>query len=241
MRIDVVGLFPEIVDAGTAVGVVGRARERGILELVGHQLRDHTGGSPHPVDDAPYGGGPGMVLRPEPVAAALDAVTDSVGRTHRILLTPQGRRLDQARVRELATIENLVLFCGRYEGIDERVRTLFDEELSVGDYVLSGGEPAALVLVDAVARLLPGVLGSADSTAEESFSDAATLEYPQYTRPAEFRGMAVPPVLTSGNHAAGSLAAARSGLRSRVRSTACVRRHSATAAGAAAKERKRRG
>lgn len=200
---DVVTLFPEFIEAGSRVGVLGRALESGILVVRAHQLRDYTGGSPHPVDDSPYGGGPGMVMRAEPIYAAVESVSARHGPERRILLTPQGTPLRQAEVRRLAsTYTSLLLFCGRYEGVDERVRPLFDEELSVGDYVLTGGEIGALAIIDAVSRLVPGVLGSADSPTCESFSDSQLLEYPQYTRPAEFRGMTVPAILTSGNHAA---------------------------------------
>lgn len=181
-------------------GVTGKARALGLILVVAHQLRDFTGGSIHPVDDAPYGGGPGMVMKPEPVFAAVEDVSAKSHPSRRILLTPQGRPLDQQRARELAEETDILMLCGRYEGIDERIRCLFDEELSIGDYVLSGGELAALVVIEAVARLVPGVLGCESSCEEESFS-AGLLEYPQYTRPAEFRGMKVPQVLLSGNHA----------------------------------------
>lgn len=200
---DVVTLFPEFIEAGARVGVLGRALGSGILVVRTHQLRDYTGGSPHPVDDSPYGGGPGMVMRAEPIYAAVEDVSARWAPQRRILLTPQGTPLRQAEARRLAsTYASLLLFCGRYEGVDERVRPLFDEELSIGDYVLTGGELAALAVIDAVARLVPGVLGSIESPACESFSDPDLLEYPQYTRPAEFRGMTVPAILTSGNHAA---------------------------------------
>jgi tRNA (guanine37-N1)-methyltransferase len=200
---DVLTLFPEFVAAGSRVGVLGRAVDAGILAVRAHQLRDYTGGSHHPIDDSPYGGGPGMVMRAEPVYAAVEDVTERFGRSHRILLTPQGAPFTQAAAQRLATEHpSILMFCGRYEGVDERVRPLFDEEISIGDYVLTGGELGALVIVDAVSRLVPGVLGSSASPDSESFSDPDLLEYPQYTRPAEFRGMTVPPVLTSGNHAA---------------------------------------
>ena len=203
LSFDVIAMLPEIVEHGVELGVIGRAVDNGILSVRTHQLRDYTGGSPHPIDDSPYGGGPGMVMRPEPVFAAVEAVAALHGPSLKILLTPQGRRFDQAYAHRLADDESsILLFCARYEGVDERVRDLFDEELCIGDFVLSGGEPAALVVIDAVARLLPGVLGSGLSTQEESFSQADRLEYPQYTRPSTFRGMEVPQILTSGNHAA---------------------------------------
>ncbi len=199
---DVLTLFPEFIDAGARVGVLGRAIDAGILAVRAHQLRDYTGGSPHPLDDSPYGGGPGMVMRPQPIYAAVEDVTARFAPARRILLTPQGRPFTQAVARRLAAeAPSMLLFCGRYEGVDERVRPLFDEEISIGDYVLTGGELGALVVIDAVSRLVPGVLGSAESHASESFSDPQLLEYPQYTRPADFRGMTVPSVLTSGHHA----------------------------------------
>ncbi len=201
LRFDVIGLFPEIVAPVAATGVIGKAVENGILAVYLHQLRDYTGGSPHPVDDYPYGGGPGMVMRCEPIYRAVEDVRARAQSQRTVLLTPQGARFDQAIARRLAGYKSILLFCGRYEGVDERVRPLFDEEISLGDFVLSGGEIAAAALIDAVGRLVPGVLGSSDSTREESFSQG-TLEYPQYTRPEVFRGMRVPSVLLSGNHAA---------------------------------------
>ena len=197
---DVITLFPEMMAAACAAGVIGKAIDAGTLAVRTHQLRDYTGGSPHPVDDHPYGGGPGMVMRPEPVYLAVDDVSSKHPPSRKILLTPHGRPLDQSAVRRLARERGILMFCGRYEGVDERVRTLFDEELSIGDYVLTGGELAALVVIDAVGRLVPGVLGCAESPKTESFTEGL-LEYPQYTRPEKFRSMCVPPVLLSGNHA----------------------------------------
>ena len=210
LRFDVVGLFPEIVEAAVHAGVLGKALHRGSVIVQTHQLRNYTGGSPHPVDDEPYGGGPGLVMRPEPVYAAVEDVCRLVGATPgpawKILMTPQGERFDQHVARALwqrgATAASLVFFCGRYEGVDERVRGLFDQELSVGDYVLTGGEIAAAAVIDCVARLEPGVLGCAQSAGSESFAPSNLLEYPQYTRPAEFRGMRVPAILQSGDHGA---------------------------------------
>jgi len=198
---DVITLFPEMITTACSIGMIGRAIEHGILSVTAHQLRDYTGGSPHPVDDSPYGGGPGMVMRPEPIYAAVEDVTAKAKPARKVLLTPQGRNFDQTVARELADAKSLLLFCGRYEGVDERVRPLFDEELSIGDYVMTGGEIAALAVIDAAGRLVPGVLGCAESPMDESFADGL-LEYPQYTRPETFRGMQVPPVLLSGNHAA---------------------------------------
>ena len=200
LAFDVITLFPEVIEQACAAGVLGKAIAAGTLRLRTHQLRDWSGGSIHPLDDSPYGGGPGMVMRPEPIYAAVEEVAAAHGPTWKVLLTPQGVPLNQAGVRRLAERSSILLFCGRYEGVDERVRPLFDEELSIGDYVLSGGEPAALAVIDAVGRLVPGVVGRAESLEAESFSDRL-LEYPQYTRPEVFRGMHVPAVLLSGNHA----------------------------------------
>ncbi len=202
IRFDVLTLFPQIIESACSVGVLGRGADKGAVEIHAHLLRDYTGGSHHPIDDAPYGGGPGMVMRPEPIFEAVEDVAARAATSRKILMTPQGARFTQAHARRLAAEEtSILLFCGRYEGIDERARGLFDEELSIGDFVLSGGELAACVVIDAVARLVPGVLGSGDSATEESFSHGL-LEYPQYTRPAVFRGMGVPSILTSGNHGA---------------------------------------
>ncbi|RMF22198.1 MAG: tRNA (guanosine(37)-N1)-methyltransferase TrmD [Deltaproteobacteria bacterium] len=200
LRFDVIALFPEIVAAVATTGVIGKAVESGLLEVHLHQLRDYTGGSPHPIDDSPYGGGPGMVMRCEPIYAAVEDVRRKARSRRAVLLTPQGRPFDQRTARRLAEAGSLLLFCGRYEGIDERARPLFDEEISLGDFVLTGGEIAAAALIDAVGRLVPGVLGSPLSPCEESFSEGL-LEHPQYTRPEVFRGMRVPGVLLSGNHA----------------------------------------
>jgi len=198
VKFTVVTLLPELIEPALAAGVVGRARETGVFEVATVNPREFTSDKHRTVDDTPYGGGPGMVMKPEPLLAALG----KAGPGHRILLSPAGAPLTQARVRELATLEHLVLVCGRYEGIDQRVVELgIDEELSIGDFVLSGGELGALVIIDAVARYVPGVLGEATSVDDESFS-AGLLEYPQYTRPLELEGKAVPPILTSGNHAA---------------------------------------
>jgi tRNA (guanine37-N1)-methyltransferase len=201
MRFSVVTILPELVDPSLSAGVVGRAREAGVIRVDTVNPRDFTTDRHRTVDDTPYGGGPGMVMKPEPLLAAI-ASTSGEGTAHRILLSPAGAPLTQARVRELAKHDHLVLVCGRYEGIDERVIELaIDEQISIGDYVLSGGELGALVIIDAVARLVPGVLGEPTSADDESFS-AGLLEYPQYTRPPELAGKAIPPVLASGNHAA---------------------------------------
>ncbi|MCS6914804.1 MAG: tRNA (guanosine(37)-N1)-methyltransferase TrmD [Myxococcales bacterium] len=182
-----------------SVSMTGRAQQRGCLVVHLTNVRDHAPGRHRSTDDTPYGGGSGMVMRAEPLIAALEAIESARGRGHRVLLTPAGTLLTQALVRELARRPHLVLVCGRYEGVDERVSAYVDQEISIGDYVLSGGELAAMVIVDAVARLQPGVLHNEQSAAQESF-EHGLLEYPQYTRPAVFRGADVPEVLLSGNH-----------------------------------------
>lgn len=201
MRIDVLTLFPEMFESPMGYSIPKRAQEKGLLELCLTNIRDFSEGNYNKVDDTPYGGGPGMVMKPGPVFACYEHVkklTDAKPRT--IILSPQGKRLDQELVRELSGEERLILIAGRYEGFDERIITGMDaEQISVGDYVLSGGELGAMVIIDAVCRLLKGVLGDDESTTEESFSDGL-LEYPHYTRPEEFRGMKVPEVLLSGDH-----------------------------------------
>jgi tRNA (guanine37-N1)-methyltransferase len=200
MEFHIITLFPEMFESPFRGGMVGRAIEQGIIVVKPHPLRPFGLGNYKQVDDQPYGGGSGMVMRPEPIAAAIDAVMGKHPQLRRILMTPQGAPLTQEKVRELAARkEGLLLIAGRYEGVDERVRAMVDEEISIGDYVLSGGELPAMALIEAVARLQPGVLGNPDSIEEESFS-AGLLEYPQYTRPEDFRGMRVPEVLLSGDH-----------------------------------------
>jgi tRNA (guanine37-N1)-methyltransferase len=202
VKFDVVTIFPRMVEAGLAEGVVSRGIERGLLDVGIHDLRNYTADRHRTVDDVPYGGGPGMVMKPEPLARAVEDIRSSRGAPQAvILLSPQGRAFSQAEAARIGRLGHVVLLCGRYEGMDERVRALVaTEELSVGDYVLSGGELPALVVIDAVIRLLPGAIDDA-STAEESFG-GGLLEYPQYTRPATFRGLDVPPILTSGDHGA---------------------------------------
>lgn len=201
MRIDVVTLFPELVRALTEHGIPRRAAERGLLQLETWNPRDFTHDRHRTVDDRPYGGGPGMVMRVEPLQAAIRAARQAGVAAPVIYLSPQGRRLDQAGVRELAARPRLILVAGRYEGIDERlIEAEVDEEWSIGDYVLSGGELAAMVLADAVTRLLPGALGDADSADQDSFMEGL-LDYPHYTRPEEVDGRRVPEVLLGGNHA----------------------------------------
>ncbi len=196
MRIDLVTIFPELVDLPLRTSIIGRAAEAGVVQFGVHDLREHGLGRHRSVDDYPYGGGAGMVMRPEPLFAAL-APLRAAGATV-ILLDPAGERLTDALARELATVPHLALVAARYEGIDERVRTIVDREVSIGDYVITGGELPALVLIDAVVRLLPGAITDA-SSADDSFA-AGLLEYPQYTRPESFEGLAVPPVLLSGHH-----------------------------------------
>jgi len=204
MRIDVLTLFPEMFPGVLGASILGRAAERGLVDVRVHDIRDWSRDAHRKVDDRPYGGGPGMVLAPGPVVRAVRAVRAMAANEGRlVLLTPQGEFFAQARARALAREERLVLVCGHYEGFDERIRTILSpEELSVGPYVLTGGEPAALVVIDAVARLVPGVLGCAESCRTESFAgENGLLEGPQYTRPREYEGLRVPEVLTGGNHA----------------------------------------
>ncbi len=200
MRIDIVTLFPEVALAPLSDSIIQRARAAGIVEVAGHQLRDWSEDKHRRVDDSLCGGGQGMLLKPEPLFAAVEALRGP--RTKVILMTPQGRPFKQAVARELAAEEHLLILCGHYEGVDHRViEALVDEEISIGDYILTNGALAAAVVCDAVIRLLPGALGDERSSAEESFSDPCLLEAPAYTRPIEFRGMKVPEVLISGNHA----------------------------------------
>lgn len=201
MRFDLVSATPEVFCGWRDASIIGRAREAGQITVEVHDLRPYGLGNYHQLDDCPYGGGAGMVLKPEPLFAAVEALqADGAGPGEVVLMTPQGRTFEQAMARELSELPRLILVCGRYEGVDERVREhLVDREVSVGDYVLTGGELAAMVVVDAVARLREGVLGDDTSADEESFSEPL-LEYPHYTRPAEFRGWGVPEELLSGHH-----------------------------------------
>lgn len=202
MRIEVVTLFPEMVRGALTYGIVGRALERGLLEVGTEDPRSHTSDVHRTVDDRPYGGGPGMLMKVEPLRAAIQAARAAAGPAPVLYMSPQGRVLDQAALQRFAEQPRLILLCGRYEGIDERlIEAEVDEEWSLGDYVLSGGELAAMVIVDAVARLLPGVLGHEDSAAQDSFSNGL-LDCPHYTRPEEIDGRRVPEVLLTGNHAA---------------------------------------
>lgn len=202
MRIDIFCLFPEMFQGPFSESIIKRAREKNLVELVIHNVRDFTHDPHHTADDYPYGGGAGMVMKPEPVFEAVDALRQQIDLTGApiILLSPQGRLFDHAAAHDLAQRRNIVLICGHYEGVDERVREhLATDQLSIGDYVLTSGEVAAIVIVDALVRLVPGVLGSGASLLDESHA-SGLLEYPQYTRPAVFRDWAVPPVLLSGDH-----------------------------------------
>jgi tRNA (guanine37-N1)-methyltransferase len=200
VRIDVLTIFPGIFEGPLRESLLGRGISSGLLDVRVHDIREHATDRHRTTDDESYGGGPGMVMKPAPIFAAVDALGEGPRRS--ILLSPAGRRLDQALVRELALEPWLVLICGRYEGVDERVvEGLAAEEISIGDYVLAGGEVPALVVLEAVTRLVPGVIGREESHEQDSFGADGVLDHPHYTRPAEFRGMAVPDVLLSGNHA----------------------------------------
>ena len=199
MRIDVFTIFPGVAEGPLSGSLLGRAIGAGLLDVLVHDLREWTQDRHRSVDDAPFGGGPGMVMKPEPFFAAVESLDPERGRV--LLTSPDGRRLDQELVRELSSEDHLTILCGRYEGVDERVVDgLPAEEISIGDYVLSGGELPALVLIEAVTRLIPGVIGKEASHQQDSFSSGRLLDHPHYTRPQEFRGMPVPEVLVSGDH-----------------------------------------
>ena len=207
LRVDIVTIFPEYFREAFEHGIIRRARAAGLVEIKAHDLRSWTSDKHHVVDDRPFGGGDGMVLKPEPIFAAVESLAGARRRKdipigkRVVLLSPQGKRLTQSLAAEFAGCKQLVLICGRYEGVDERVaEALATDEVSIGDYVLSGGEPAALVVIDATIRLIPGALGSETSATTESFSDGL-LDYPHYTRPPELEGMKVPEVLLKGHHA----------------------------------------
>ncbi len=200
MIVDVITIFPEMFESVLGASIVGNARDEGLIEVNLHDLRDWTHDKHRSTDDAPYGGGPGMVMKPEPLFESVEAVREGASaEPYVVFFTPAGRPLDQGLVLELADKERLILVCGRYEGFDERALSLADMQVSIGDYVLTGGELPAMVLVDALARHVPGVLGHEQSAADETFTENL-LEYPQYTRPAVYRGMSVPDVLRSGDH-----------------------------------------
>jgi tRNA (guanine37-N1)-methyltransferase len=211
MKIQIISLFPEMFSPVLETSMLFKAKDKGIVEYSYINLRDYGLGKRKTVDDTPYGGGDGMLLKPEPLVAAIEAAklkvthSTSSGQASQkpkvILLTPRGKKYTQAKARELSKLDNLIFVCGRYEGYDERITKFVDEQISIGDYVLTGGELPAMVLIDSIVRLIPGVLGGETSAEIESFSDGKTLEYPQYTRPEDFRGMKVPDVLLSGHHA----------------------------------------
>src|ERR1041384_8293224 len=234
LRFDIITIFPEFFRTVFDFGIVRRARAGGRVEIAAHDLRDWTTDKHKVVDDRPFGGGDGMVLKPEPLCAAVAALTGARDarelagtKTHVILLSPQGRVFEQRVAAELAEADRIILLCGRYEGVDERVVEIcVTDELSIGDYVLSGGEPAAVVVVDAVVRLLPGALGSETSAVNESFS-AGLLDYPHYTRPVEFRGRRVPEVLLRGHHAEIARWSRREALRKTKRNRPALLPHAA--------------
>ncbi|MEZ4485233.1 MAG: tRNA (guanosine(37)-N1)-methyltransferase TrmD [Syntrophotaleaceae bacterium] len=201
MIFELLTLFPGLCASPFADSILGKAVDKGLIHIAAHNLRDWAEGRHQVTDDTPYGGGDGMVMKPEPVALALDELRARQPRARVLLMTPQGVPFRQQHAQQLAQEERLIFVCGRYEGFDERIRTLVDDEYSLGDFVLTGGELAAMVMIDAVARLVPGVLGSSGSALTDSHADGL-LEHAHYTRPAEFRGMTVPEVLLSGNHAA---------------------------------------
>ena len=200
MKFDIVSIFPGMFEGPLGDSILKRAQEQGLLEIRSHDLRDYTLDKHKKVDDSPFGGGAGMIMNVEPIARAIEEVKKDRPKAHTILLSPGGSRFDQAKAQKLSEHEEIILICGRYEGVDERVCQYYvDEEISIGDYVLSGGEVPAMVIIEAVSRLLPGVLGHENALAEESFN-TSMLEYPQYTRPREFRGNSVPEILLSGHH-----------------------------------------
>jgi tRNA (guanine37-N1)-methyltransferase len=213
MRFDILTLFPNIFSSPLRESILGRAIEKGVIHIQTINIRDFALDKHQVVDDTPYGGGQGMVMKVEPIARSIEWVKSQDASARTIYLTPQGKPFDQDKAQQLSSHSHLILLCGRYEGVDERIRELFiDEEISIGDYVLTGGELAAMVLIDAVSRLIPGVLGSDRSAEEDSFYNSL-LEYPQYTRPFDFRGSSVPEVLLSGNHSAISLWRRKEALR----------------------------
>jgi len=196
---EIITLFPKFFSSPLTESILGKAQENGLIKVSVHNIRDHTEDRHHISDDSPYGGGVGMVLKPEPVVKALEKVRNHRDRSCTILLTPQGEPFSQAKAEQLLGYSQIILVCGRYEGVDERIRRYVDQELSIGDYIISGGESAALVILEAVSRLVPGVLGKDESKATDSFV-SGLLEYPQYTRPRNFRGHMVPEILFSGDH-----------------------------------------
>ena len=201
LSVEVLTLFPRMIAAPLEESILGKARDKGLLRVQVTDIREFAEGRHRVTDDVPYGGGAGMVMKPEPLVLAIESARAREPAAHVVLMSPQGRRFDQRKAQELAGREKLIFVCGRYEGVDERVLSFVDEELSLGDFVMTGGEFAALAIIDAMARLVPGVLGNAESPLAESFAGEGLLEGPQYTRPPEFRGQKVPEVLLSGDHA----------------------------------------
>lgn len=204
MRIDILTIFPEMFKNVLSSSMLGRAASNGILEFHTHNIRDYSLNKHRNTDDYPFGGGAGMVMMAQPIFDCIDAVTascDTNAKIHRVLMSPRGKQLTPELAMQLSKVDTLMILAGHYEGIDERVMELIDEEISIGDYVLTGGELPAMVLIDCLARFIPGVLGSSESTEDESFTGSGLLEYPQYTRPSVFRGREVPAVLLNGNHA----------------------------------------
>ncbi len=201
LSVEVLTLFPRMIAAPLEESILGKARAKGLLRVQVTDIREFAEGKHRVTDDVPYGGGAGMVMKPEPLVSAIEAAKARLPSARVVLMSPQGRRFDQRRAQELSQREAVILVCGRYEGVDERVLPFVDEEISLGDFVITGGEFAALAIIDAMARLVPGVLGNAESPLQESFAGEGLLEGPQYTRPPEFRGSKVPEVLLSGDHA----------------------------------------
>lgn len=200
MEFEILTLFPRLIEGPISESILGKAIQKGLLSVGVRDIRDHAEGKHRVTDDTPYGGGAGMVMKPEPLVAAIEAAKEAMGGARVVSMDPKGRRFTQAVAREFYEAGKIVLVCGRYEGYDERIRSFVDDEISIGDFVLTGGELAALCVVDACSRLVPGVLGNVESAGADSFEEGL-LEYPQYTRPPEFRGMKVPDVLLSGDHA----------------------------------------
>lgn len=199
MKIDILSIFPQMFEGVFSSSILGRAQENGLIEICLHDIREYTDNKHRKTDDYPFGGGAGMVMMAQPIIDCMEGVLKGTS-ARRILMSPRGKTLTTQRARELSKEEHIVILCGHYEGVDERVMSVIDEEISIGDYVLTGGELPAMVLVDCISRFIPQVLGSEDSAQDESFSDGL-LEYPQYTRPADFRGMLVPDILLNGHHA----------------------------------------
>ncbi len=199
VQFDIITLFPSMFESPLSEGIISKAQKKGLIDIRVHDLREYTEDRHRTADDTPYGGGAGMVMKAEPFVRAIEAIKLPTGNTRTVFLTPQGALLKQERAKKLSTYSQLIILCGRYEGIDERVLSFVDEEISIGDFVLTGGEIAAMAVLDVVARLVPGVVGDAASVSEDTFSNSL-LKYPQYTRPDNFRGLSVPEILLSGDH-----------------------------------------